>query len=519
VNLKACIIMKDVCEHLAAERVTRGTLYIALQNAATFILGLVFYIFAARLLTKVDIGLISVLMFVMTLFTSVSQLSIPDASVKYISEHIGRGESDKAASVAATTWHMMLIGSLLMLAVTCTLSVLLVEVGWRGFPLPALIVVLFAAFLINFQGTYTAFLQGLQMFGRLACVYIIYGLISCVAGVGLVALGYGLSGVALAYLLGASVSVVVAAWFYYGKLPRTPASYSRKTLIKYGYPLFLASMIFVASTWVDRICYLASTSNLAGLAVLDLAVRGSNVLLVIYSAVGTVIFPAMAELYGRLGKKGVITAVQMSSRYLAYLIFPLAIGLAILARTAMALLFGWQYTVGALAFSILVLAGIMTAFGTLGASALQALGKTRVFIKIGAVSILVDIILIFMLVPFLGVVGAAVSRAAMLTVSFVYILYALKKEITVVLDMSAIKKAVFASIIMAIPLGLFEHFVAPSMHPLDSAVLEILIGTATLIPALLAFHALTSEDYDVLRQITPTPLHPMIDFLQKYAPK
>jgi len=511
--------MKGVCKHLATERVTRGTLYIAFQNATTFILGLVFYIFAARLLTKEDIGLLSILTFIMALFTSVSLLSIPDASVKYISEHIGRGEPDRAASVVATTWRMVLIGSLLMLAVTCIFSVSLVEVGWKGFPLPALMVALFAAFLINFQGTYAAFLQGLQMFGRLAWVYIIYGLISCVTGVGLVALGYGLSGVAFAYLVGASVSVVVAAWFYYGKLPRVSANYSRKTLIKYGYPLFLTGMLFVASTWVDRICYLASTSNLAGLGVLDLAVRGSNVLWVIYSAVGTVVFPAMSELYGRLGKEGVMRAVKMSSRYLAYLIFPPAIGLAVLARTAMAILFGWEYTVGALAFSILALAGIMTAYGTLGGSALEALGKTRVFIKIGAVSILVNIILIFMLVPFLGVVGAAVSRAAMLTVSFVYILYALKREIAVVLDMSAIKKAIFASIIMVIPLGLFEHFIASSMDPLHSAVLEILIGTATFIPALLAFHAITSEDYDVLRQITPTPFHPIIDFLERYAPK
>jgi O-antigen/teichoic acid export membrane protein len=511
--------MKGVCKHLAAERVTRGTLYIAFQNATTFIFGLVFYVFAARLLTKEEIGLISILTFIMTLFTSVSLLSIPDASVKYISEHIGRGEPDTAASVAATTWHMVLFCSLLMLTVTCTLSALLVEVGWRGFPLPALMVALFAAFLINFRGAYAAFLQGLQMFGRLACVYIIYGLISCVAGIGLVALGYGLVGVAFSYLLGASVSVAVAAWFYYGKLPRAPASYSRKKLIKYGYPLFLTSMLFVASTWVDRICYLASTSNLAGLAVLDLAVRGSNVLWVIYSAVGTVVFPAMSELYGRLGKEGVVRAVKMSSRYLAYLIFPPAIGLAVLARTAMAILFGWQYTVGTLVFSILALAGIMTAFGTLGASALEALGKTRVFIKIGAASILVNIMLIFILVPFLGVVGAAVSRATMLTVSFIYVLYALKREIAVVVDMSAIKKAVFASIIMVIPLGLFEHFIASSMHPLHGAVIEILIGTATLIPALLAFHAITLEDYDVLRQITPTSLHPLIDFLQRCAPK
>jgi hypothetical protein len=65
---------------------------------------------------------------------------------------------------------------------------------------------------------------------------------------------------------------------------------------------------------------------------------------------------------------------------------------------------------------------------------------------------------------------------------------------------------------------LFEHFIASSMDPLHGMAIEILIGTATLIPALLAFRAITPEDYDVTRLITSASLHPIIAFLSRCVP-
>lgn len=505
---------------METSRAPRGAFYISVQYALNFAFGMIFYMIAARMLPKEDIGAISVLTFLYIAIPVVTQLALPAAATKYISEFLGRGKAEKGAAVASMVKKTVLVLSLITLAIMLALSNWFSTLLWGGtLGATIFIFISFVIFISTIRLTFWSFLQGLQWFGKFAVAGFVAFALTRILSAIFVVLGLRLMGVATGWLIGEAAGLILVMAFLRGAFTKPKDKIGLKMLFRFSLPLFAMLLVVTISDWVDRMLFLGLSHDLASLGIYDLAVRGATTISIVWSSFSMTVFPMLSELYGRKGKKTVTPALKTSLRYLTFLILPACLGLAAISKTAMATLFGHVYTIGSLPLAILGLASVLIAFGMVFGSAIQALGETRVFIGIGAASILADAIVIFLAVPIFGVLGATMARVVLWAVYATTTLLALKRHIKVEFDMEALWKGTLASIIMVLPLLFLEVTYAdrfPESLTLLFAGTEIFVGIVVYGVSLIILRALHSRDFKLLKQIAPASFHRFLDPFKRF---
>jgi len=207
--------------------------------------------------------------------------------------------------------------------------------------------------------------------------------------------------------------------------------------------------------------------------------------------------------------------VRLSTRYLAYLIFPAAFGLASISETSIVFLFGEEYSRAGLSLTILSLAYIMTAYNVIFISALQAIGETGVFIKIGLATMITQTSLVTLLSPFIGILGPTIARAVMLFVGFAYPLHELRKRMGVEIDIKAAEKAIVSSLLMAVPINLMDGVLKTVLATPFRFLLDILLGVTFYSILAILLRLLEKKDIELLRQVTPQNFGSILDLLDK----
>ena len=505
---------------MSAAKVARGTVYITVQNILTSVMGIIFYIVAARFLTPSDIGAMAAFQFAIAIYTTISILSLQTAATKYMSEEIGRGRPEVAAEIAVLTLKIVAVSSTLILCLAYLSSPLLAD-KLLGDPSRSLIftVTFLSAFFGVLKQMYVSFFQGVQRLDLFAITHIVTVIVSSGLAVLAVVLGYGLIGVVNAWLASQIVGFALSIFFYRGCLPRSSKSgYPVGRLFGFAFPLLLLGLLGLVTSWSDRMVFLALSGSLADLGVYDLAVRGSMTLSVIPYAVGIAILPAFSELYGRTGKEGMSRATKISTRYLAYLIFPAAIGLAAISETSLAFLFGDAYSLAGFPLAILSVAYIMTAYNVVFMTALQAIGETGVFIRIAVATMVAQTSLVTVLSPSLGMLGPTLARTAMQVVGFAYPLYELGRRIDVEIDMKAAGGAALASCLMALPIRLADGMLKGVLATPYRFVLDVLFGVLLYSILVILLKLLEKNDLELLRQVAPREAGPALDLLERFLP-
>jgi O-antigen/teichoic acid export membrane protein len=482
-----------------------------------FSTGLIFFMIAARVLPKSDLGSLSSLTFFLILTSNIAQLSIPTAATKYVSEFLGRNETEKSFAVIQTARNTMFVSSFTMFMISLSLSQWFSKILWgTAEGTMFFITVSFASFFMTLFRTFISFLQGFQKFSKIAIAEVFAIIVNRSTSIILLFFGFGLTGIFIGWTVGYAVGLCAALLFLRQKsIHKLVTSYKLKSLLYFSLPLFVIIMISTFSDWADRMLLLLMSSNLATLGTYDLSIRAENMLTILSVGVGTTVLPALSKLYGETGKEWLPIAIKKSTRYLAFLVIPASIGLAIISRTALATLFGWQNT-ESLSLRILALTSIFRAFYTLLMVGLQSIGKTKIFIKIGILAIIVDVTSVIILTPFLGALGAAIARTLMTVTSFVYAYYALNQHFKVEFDSEALKKTFISSFIMAFPLILFELYLGNEMlPPFVLAVLEVSVGILIYVISLLMTKTLRENDFKILRKIAPKKMIGLINFIEK----
>src|SRR6266581_9280331 len=89
--------------------VARGTAYITGQQVIVYLTYFLFYVVTTRVLTRAEIGAVSLLAATMAAFNTLTQLALPQAATRFISRHLASGERSLAGSVASTTLRLIIL--------------------------------------------------------------------------------------------------------------------------------------------------------------------------------------------------------------------------------------------------------------------------------------------------------------------------------------------------------------------------------------------------------------------------
>ncbi len=501
---------------METDSVGKGTIQITYTNAIQYVVMGLFYVVVTKTnaLTAADLGVLSILSFVASVL-HLSTLTLPTALTKFVSEHLGRNESLKAASVQRAIARAVLIFSLVGLAVVTVLSPLLSEYFWRTAENALLIILIsISAFLMNLVTLYTSGLRALCLFGKMAFVTLIYILSSRIIAIVLALLNFGVSGVVFGYIIGTFIGVATAFGFTRGKFHHSDNKTPIKPLLQFSLPLFLSSLAVLIVGQADVIVLASITSDYALVGVYSVAVKSLLVLSVIYQPIMVTIFPVVSAQYGLQNPAGVSSALRMTSRYLAYTIIPSCILLVMVAPTALNVFYGPSYVSGATSLAILAISIIVLALFNLLTTTLTAIGKTKEVLQINIISALLTVALLLSLVPTFEAVGAAATRLFVLAASLILAVYILRKYVSVQLDREALWKSAVASIATMPFLFVLELTMAGKFPAIEILAVEIPAAGFIYLVSLYVLKALNDQDFELLKQSFPKFLSKVIEGFQ-----
>jgi len=495
-----------------AIKVARGATYLYTQSTIGNLLALIYFAYAARVLTQTEIGVLATLSLISMLIITAATLAVPNAAIKYIAEYTGTGEPGRAKKVYQFTTLFGIASGAGFAALTIAISGVL-SGSLLGGQTHRLAVILLGVdiFPVILSQFFIGTLTGLQKFREMAVSGALQMITRSLLAMLLLAVGQGVQGVVAAWIIGDFAGLSLYAVFTIRSFPNIQAldRIHRRTLFTYSAPLYVSNLVSYLANQADKylvLFFLAPAvgmdETLAQLGIYNLAAVAVSVVQMMLGSLATTLFPQLSEKLGKRGKEAVDEASRLASRYIAIGYIPMAVGLAVVAYPTITVFVGPSYAPGSTALAIISLATAITCLAPLVNSVLLSLGSTRVIMEGSIISIAGALAAGYPLVHSNGIDGAALTRAALLIIGFSYTAYRLAKLHGLHIDGEAVRKSSIASTGMAVvvvtfELLLFNRYLLP---------IYVALGAAVYLLALKVLHVVQLADIDLIEDFLPSQL-------------
>jgi len=486
-------------------QVAKGSMYVLTQGILGSIFSTLFLMVVTRLLSVNDIGVISALTMVVALFGTFGNIAIPNAITKYIAEFDGMKRPDMTKAVFNKAIEMgLLLGLASAVTSLIILQSLLITVLHSSMSQFIVYMLSFNVFTSVFSSFLSGVLGGKQKFKELMMIALVGSTVSIGITVFLLYKGFGVLGVIVGWIINSTLSIILIVFILFSTFRNGNASTVpslNANLVKFSIPLYFTAIISYLLGYADKYL-IALKLNPASLGIYSIAVSAAAVVSLIPSSVGTALFPKLSELYGGAGDSALKEASIKASRYIYFLYVPATVGLAAVAYPTITLFFGDNYGPGALTITIISVAMALSCLGTVTGSILLSIGATRVILEGNIAAVLADVAICLTLIPTVGVVGAALGRASIWLVSFLYTAYRLKRIKGLYFDWEALAKVWIGSMVMVTVVRLVE-FLYMSKYLL---FVYVLIGAVVYLFMLRILHAVKKQDVELIRAMLPSSL-------------
>src|SRR4030042_2207996 len=211
----------------------------------------------------------------------------------------------------------------------------------------------------------------------------------------------------------------------------------------------------------------------------------------------TVLYPKISNWAAQGQFSKIDASLARAFTYSLFLAIPTCIGGGILGQRLLYYLYGSSFADGASALYFLLLVQVVNVFMFLGTMCLNSLNRPKDAFLITVIAASANIILDLVLIPVIGITGAAVATLIAMTLNAFGALILLSRIISVKFEFGAIKNMLYAAGSMGIFL-LFIHFFFPLTH-LATVLTVVIIGAGIYVSVLFA---LDREIHDELRKLS-----------------
>lgn len=311
---------------------------------------------------------------------------------------------------------------------------------------------------------------------------------------------FGVYGLAAAFLLGWAVQVLI-------QLPSLRRfGYRWQPLLRHEgiRKVFLLAGPVLVSTWVQPLNLTVATRYASHIDGGASALEYANTLYTIVAGVfvlsiANVIFPELSRQAAHEDGSAMGESIAGTLNAMLFLLTPMAVGLATLARPVVRLLYEWgewgsastELTAGALAFLSLGMLGYGVQI--IVSRAFYAEQKGKVPLIAGAVSVLANIILCQLTMPLFGLAGLAAAASASLIIPALVLLFAAARRYHGVLSRAALTdfaKMLAASALMGAAVHLAHAALVGRMG--DGIVSRALVVLMPTLLGVLVYFVLTA---------------------------
>lgn len=384
----------------------------------------------ARLLGPDEYGLLFLAIAVFGVIGIVSKLGIAKSGARYVAEYKER-EPNQLPHIFRTVL-MLNLATIVIVGVSLLvghrrIAVALAEPELTSFLLLGVVYVAFEAL-----STYVRLmLQGLEEIQFSATLYALGRVARLVFAIGFVALGFGAVGALVGYVLAFALVTSIGLWSlyrrYYREHERADSIESglRRRIGEYSVPLTATSTANVLDKRVDTIL-VGFFLNPVAVSYYVVSKQIVDFIETPVSALGFTLSPTFGaqKADDNVDRAARIYETALTHSLLLYI--PIAAGMILVAEPTLELFFGSEYLGAVPVLQVLALYAVLRAITKLTSNGLDYLGRARERAIIKGITALLNVGLNVVLIPLLGVVGAAVATGitySVYTFANVYIVH------------------------------------------------------------------------------------------------
>ncbi len=482
-------------EGSTAVHVARGSSYLLLQNMATNVMMVVSFAILARLITPLEMGGMAVLMMVVGASRVVACIGMSSSVTRFMAESMARNDRTRAAGVFYQAIRTNLLLSSLV-GITVFLSAGHLSTWLLGTPERAILFQILAFDIVVGAGllpTLNSAMLGLQKIREMSAINIIYMVMRQTLIVTCIFSTRSLLGLVIAWVV--SEFAVALALFKYvrSNIGSSTFAFDFKHLVRFSFPLFLQDAANYGYAWFDQMILLSYLS-LESLGVYTTVITAFNVLGGVAATIGTSLFPTYSVMHEEHGNRALADSSRGATRYLCLIVVPLSLGLFSTARPSLTLFVGEAYSNGAGPLMILSLFFAFTLTSTAFAVLPVVIGDTTLSFKLAILNIILGVASTLILLPLLGIVGAAIARGVTMVAGLVTVVIALKSRIGIGFDVEAFWKALVSGVVMAVVvMSAQSHYYSRYLLPA-----YVVLGGLVYFSMLLLLRAIKAHDIQLL---------------------
>jgi len=395
---------KDKMTGLGLRNLGKNTTLTLIRQFLVLAFGLGILVIIARVLGPGGKGIYSMVILLPTLIVTFSNLGISPASVYYLSR------SD--FSLAHVVRGNILLG-LGISGVAIIVSVIIVaffsSIFFPGIPKGLLFLGIILIPFSIFESYLISIFQGLQNFRiyNILCI-VPQGVTLVIVAIGFFIFKTEVWVVILANILGVAtgltISLIYLKRYLFSKIKGT-ALYIKKS-VGYGWKAHLTNILAFLNYRVDMFLINAFL-NPAAVGLYSISVSISEKLWILSQSVSVVLLPRVSELKDDEEKRRKIT--PLISRWVLLVTILAAVFLAIVSTWLIRIIFGVEFSESALALRILLPGIVAGSITKVLANDIAARGKPEINMYISLVTIAVNIFCNIILIPKMGINGAALA--------------------------------------------------------------------------------------------------------------
>ncbi|MCX6711566.1 MAG: flippase [Candidatus Woesearchaeota archaeon] len=238
--------------------------------------------------------------------------------------------------------------------------------------------------------------------------------------------GLNIYGASIAYTVAAVSTFVISFYLMEKKVfsifSKIKTYYYRNEMVKYSLPLVLTGFFFMIIRWVNTFI-LGYFKDASYVGIYNVSLSTADLMYLAPMALTTLSFPIMTERYSKSENKDLKAIYDTTTKWIFLVIIPIYLVFFFFSKNILGIMFGNEYSKGALTLSILAAGYILCSLSKTATDILSIAKKTKIIFYITLVAAIINVMLGFILVPKYNLIGAALSTSISFTIMGILFFY------------------------------------------------------------------------------------------------
>lgn len=408
-----------------------GLTFIA--SSINMLLSFAITVFLGRYLGAGDLGLYHMTSTIYGIIMLFAGIGIPTVIIKYVAEYRDeRNKSNIIISSGVITSFFLGIG----FSVLIYFSSGIFEEIFHMQGLSNLLKILSLVFPFALVGAaLLGLLNGKREMKKYSIATVIQAVLMLFISLLSIYLGYGVPGLVGGIVISSMVSCsyLISVSRSYFEISLENYFQTTKKMLVFGAQIFGVNAINMINYQADTIM-IGYFLTAASVGYYGVASGFSKFFWIIPQAIQTITYPATAEYWSKNYNSALQTMIDKSMKYTACLLFPIGLSVGFFSKEIITIMFGDAFVSSVLPLQILIVGTVI--FGLIKAigGSVTAVGRPDLGLKVVVISAAINITLNFLLIPYFGIIGAAIATVVSLSINALLILILTIKILKIRID-------------------------------------------------------------------------------------